>query len=156
MIAVEEITEKVTEKMPTLNHSYICSQIMRQLLPNEEIEVLPELTLAIGNGLTPDISVYPKEEIKPNFWEDIIRFDKPPLLAIEIISPSQNIQDWLLKAILSVRSGAKSVWTIEPFSHSIWVTNEIGTKLFHNTKIESEGITVDFQKIFGRDLSLPA
>jgi hypothetical protein len=53
-------------------------------------------------------------------------------------------------------SGAKSVWTIEPFSHSIWVTTERGTQLFHNTTIESEGIKVDFQKIFDVDVSLSA
>lgn len=156
MIAVEELTEEIADEMPTLNHSYICSQIMRQLLPNENLEVLPELTLAIGNGLTPDLCVYPKEEIKPNFWEDITRFEKLPLLAIEIISPSQNIQDLLTKAKVLVQAGAKSVWTVEPFSFSIWVTNISGTKLFHNTTIESEGITVDFQKIFGGDLSLSA
>lgn len=153
MLAVEETAG---EEMPTLNHSYICSQIMRQLLPNEHIEVLPELTLAIGSGLTPDISVYPKEEIKPDFWNDITRFDKPPLIAVEIISPSQNIQDLLEKAKILTNAGAKAVWTVEPFSHSIWVTTEKETRLFHNTKIESEGITVDFQKIFGVDISLPA
>jgi Uma2 family endonuclease len=156
MIGVEETTEDIINEMPTLNHSYICSQIMRQLLPKENLEVLPELTLAIGNGLTPDLSVYPKEEIKPNFWEDITRFEKLPLLAIEIISPSQNIQDLLSKAKVLVQAGTKSVWTVEPFSFSIWVTTAQGTKLFHNTSIESEGITVDFQKIFGSDLSLSA
>lgn len=156
MIAIEETTDEIINEMPTLNHSYICSQIMRQLLPNEQIEVLPELTLAIGNGLTPDISVYPKEEIKPNFWEDITRFEKPPMLAIEVISPSQNIQDLLEKARLLTSSGAKTVWTIEPFSHSIWVTTEGGTRLFHNTTIESDGIKVDFQKIFDVDISLSA
>lgn len=156
MIGVEETTEELIDEMPTLNQSYVCSQIMRQLLPNEQIEVLPELTLAIGNGLTPDISVYPKGEIKPNFWSDITRFEKPPLVAIEIISPTQNIQDLLEKAKVLVQSGAKAVWTIEPFSYSIWVTTEKETRLFHNTIVESEGIKVDFQKIFGSDISLSA
>ena len=156
MITVEETTEEIINEMPTLNHSYICSEIMKQLLPNENISVLPELTLAIGNGLTPDISIFPKEQIKPNFWKDITRFEQPPLISIEIISPSQNIQDLLEKAQLLVNSGVKNVWTVEPFSYSIWVTNEKGTKLFHNTTIESEGITVDFQKIFGADISLSA
>ena len=156
MITVEETTEEIINEMPTLNHSYICSEIMKQLLPNENISVLPELTLAIGNGLPPDISIVPKEQIKPNFWKDITRFEQPPLISIEIISPSQNIQDLLEKAQLLVNSGVKNVWTVEPFSYSIWVTNEKGTKLFHNTTIESEGITVDFQKIFGADISLSA
>ena len=159
MIAFEETIEEQENserETPTLNHSYICSQIMRQLLPIEEIEVLPELTLAIGNGITPDISIYPRNAINPDFWSDITRFEQPPLIAIEVISPSQNIQTLLEKAKILVQSGTKVVWTIEPFSHSIWVTNEKETKLFYNTKIESEGITVDFQKIFGSDISMPA
>ena len=102
MIGVEETTEEIVNELPTLNHSYICSQLMRQLLPVENLEVLPELTLAIGNGLTPDLSIYPKEEIKPNFWEDVTRFEKLPLLAIEIISPSQNIQDLLFSLYLEM------------------------------------------------------
>jgi len=156
MIAVEETIEESINEMPTLNHSYICSQIMRQLLPNEDLEILPELTLAIGNGLTPDVSVYPKEQIKPNFWKDITRFEQPPLVAVEVVSPSQNIQDLLEKAQLLVQSGVKTVWTVEPFSRSIWVTNDRGTQLFHDTIVESEGIKVDFQKIFASDISLSA
>lgn len=157
MIAFEETTaeEEISEReKPTLNHSYICSQIMRQLLPVEGIEVLPELTLAIGNGITPDISVYPKSAINPDFWNDITRFEQPPMIAIEVISPSQNIQTLLEKARMLTQSGTKTVWTIEPFSHSIWVTTEKETRLFYNTTIESEGIKVDFQKIFGSDISL--
>lgn len=156
MIAVEEITEEVTEEMPTYNHSYICLEIISQILPNQAFKPLPELTLNIGNGITPDISVYPVELApKPNFFSDITRYDKMPFLAIEIISPSQDIQDLLNKAQMLIQSGVKSVWTIEPFSRTVFVTNENGNRLFHNTKVESEGVRVDFQKIFGSDLSLP-
>ncbi len=48
-------------EMPSLNHSYICAQIMRQLLQDESLQPLPELTLDIENGLTPYISVFQKE-----------------------------------------------------------------------------------------------
>lgn len=157
MIAVEEIAEDTTNEMPTYNHSYICLEIIIQILALRKFRPLPELTLNIGNGITPDISVYPIESApKPDFFSDIFRYEIMPLLAIEVVSPSQNIQDLLEKAQLLTNSGVKTVWTIEPFSHSIWVTNESGTKLFHNTTIESEGISVDFQKIFGDDLSLSA
>ncbi len=157
MIAVEEITEEVTNETPTYNHSYICLEIITQILPDKKFKPLPELTLDIGNGITPDISVYPIELApKPDFFSDITRYEIMPHLAIEIISPSQDIQDLLSKARMLVQSGVKSVWTIEPFSQTIFVTNESGTKLFHNTTVESEGIIVDFQKIFGGDLSLPA
>ncbi|MEP6900285.1 MAG: Uma2 family endonuclease [Actinomycetota bacterium] len=157
MIAVEETTEEIINEMPTYNHSYICLEIIIQILALQKFRPLPELTLNIGKGITPDISVYPIELApQPNFFSDIIRYDKMPHLAIEVVSPSQNIQDLLEKAQMLIEAGAKTVWTVEPFSHSIWVTNEEGTKLFHNTTIESEGITVDFQKIFGSDISLSA
>jgi Uma2 family endonuclease len=157
MMAVEETTEESSNEMPTYNHSYICLEIIIQILALQKFRPLPELTLNIGKGITPDISVYPVELApQPNFFSDITRYDKMPLLAIEVISPSQNIQDLLEKAQMLTESGTNTVWTIEPFSHSIWVTTTEGTKLFHNTVIESEGISVDFQKIFGSDISLSA
>jgi Uma2 family endonuclease len=42
-----------------------------------------------------------------------------PVLAIEVISSSQNIQDLLEKAELLVKNEVKAVWTIEPYSRSI-------------------------------------
>jgi Uma2 family endonuclease len=142
--------EKATdENMPSLNHSYICTQVMKQLLQNHEILPLTELTLDIENGLTPDISVYTVEEIKPDFFNDISRYDKMPVLAIEVISSSQNIQDVLIKAVKLVDAGVKSVWTLEPYSRTIFLTNkDVRNKLFHNQSVETEGITVDFRKIF--------
>jgi hypothetical protein len=52
------IEKEVIEK-PSLNHSYICSQISRQLFSNEKVEAFTKLTLDIDKGLTPDICVYP-------------------------------------------------------------------------------------------------
>lgn len=157
MFAVEETTEDVINELPTYNHSYICLEIITQILADKRFKPLPELTLNVGNGITPDISVFPLELApKPNFFNDITRYDKMPLLAIEIISPSQNIQDLLEKAQTLVQAGVKAVWTIEPFGRTIFVATEKGTEIFHNTTIESGGIKVDFQKIFGADLPLSA
>ena len=70
MLEHTNIIEKTMEKeMPSLNHSYVCAQLMRQLLQNGDIQPLPELTLDIGNGMTPDISVFPKEKIRPDFFD---------------------------------------------------------------------------------------
>ncbi|MEY2977845.1 MAG: hypothetical protein RLZZ435_1984, partial [Cyanobacteriota bacterium] len=52
-------------EMPSLNHSYICSRILRQLFAVEDIEALTELTLDIDKGLTPDICVYPIATLTP-------------------------------------------------------------------------------------------
>jgi Uma2 family endonuclease len=72
-----------------------------------------------------------------------------PLLAIEVISASQNIQDLLEKSKLLVQHNVKAVWTIEPFTNTIFVTTPSGIQKFPSQLIESEGIQVDFKKIFG-------
>jgi len=147
---VGEIIEEQTEenKMPSFNHSYICAEIIEQISEQKIFKALPELTLDIGNGLTPDVSIYLREDLKPNFFRDFPKYPEMPLVAIEVISASQNIQDLLEKAQLLVANGVKAVWTIEPFSNSIFVTTKAGEEIFHNQEVESEGIKVDFRKIF--------
>jgi Uma2 family endonuclease len=147
---VEEIVEEQTEEreVPSFNHSFICADIIEQISENKIFKALPELTLDIGNGLTPDVSIYVRNQIKPNFLRDFPKYPEMPLVAIEVISASQNIQDLLEKAQLLVTNGVKAVWTIEPFSNSIFVTTKDGEEIFHNQEVESEGIKVDFRKIF--------
>ena len=145
--------DKQDEEMPSLNHSYICLQILRQLLQNEKVEPLPELTLDIANGLTPDISIFPKEQIHPNFFRDVSRFQQMPILAIEVISSSQTIEELLGKASQLIQAGVKVVWTIEPHSRSVFVTTPSEEKLFHDGIVENEEIQVDFAKVFGQQAS---
>ena len=142
--------DKQDEEMPSLNHSYICLQILRQLLQNEKVEPLPELTLDIANGLTPDISIFPKEQIHPNFFRDVPKFQQMPVLAIEVISSSQTIEELLEKAAQLIQAGVKVVWTIEPHSRSVFVTTSLEEKLFHDGIVENEEIQVDFAKVFGQ------
>ena len=140
--------DKRDEEMPSLNHSYICLQILRQLLQNEKVEPLPELTLDIANGLTPDISIFPKEQIHPNFFRNVSKFQQMPVLAIEVISSSQTIEELLEKAAQLIQAGVKAVWTIEPHSRSVFVTTSAEEKLFHDRIVENEDIQVDFAKVF--------
>ena len=151
-LEVEEIlAEPETEEpsMPSFNHSYICNRLLQQLFTNDQIEALPELTLNIEKGLTPDISIYPKENVTPDFLNDYAKYSEMPLLAIEVISTSQNIQDLLDKSKVLVKHNVKAVRTIEPYTNTIFVTTPSGIQKFPSQVIESEGITVDFKKIFG-------
>ena len=151
-LEVEEIlADSETEEfaMPSFNHSYICNRLLQQLFTNDKIEALPELTLNIERGMTPDISIYPKEKVVPDFLNDFAKYPDMPILAIEIISASQNIQDLLDKSKVLVNHNVKAVWTIEPFTNTIFVTTPSGIQKFPSQTIESEGIKVDFQKIFG-------
>ena len=143
------LTDTEEREMPSFNHSYICNRLLQQLFTNDRIEALPELTLNIEKGLTPDISVYPKENVTPDFLNDFAKYPDMPLLAIEVISASQNIQDLLEKSKVLVNHNIKAVWTIEPFTNTIFVTTPTGIQKFPSQVIENEGITVDFKKIFG-------
>jgi Uma2 family endonuclease len=140
--------ETVTEKMPSLNHSYICLQIIKQLLQNETIAPLPELTLDILGGVTPDISVFPKEKIHPNFFNDVVKFSQLPPLAIEIISPSQNIQMMLEKARSLIHAGINTVWIVEPFGKNVFISTASDEKLIHNGIAKAGNIEVDFTQVF--------
>ena len=148
LLIPDQLDEDQVEKMPSLNHSYVCTQIMKQLLQNEELQPLPELTLDIDKGLTPDISVFPKANIQPDFFTDILKVQQLPLLAIEIVSSSQSIQALLDKANLLVNAGVKTAWVVEPYSRSIFVINNQIKTLFHEESVESDGIQVDFAKVF--------
>ncbi len=146
---VVELEEKEEKEMPSFNHSYICTEIIEQLLQDKSIKPFTELTLDIENGLTPDICVYPRDKFKPDFLNDIFKFPEMPILAVEVISASQNIQDLLIKSRVFVENGIKAVWTVEPFTNTVFVTtSEDNSKRFHNEEVESEGIKVDFRKIF--------
>lgn len=144
----QELANERKENMPSLNHSYVCLQIMKQLIRNETMEPLPELTLDIGNGLTPDISVFPKAKIKPNWFHDVPRFRDKPAVAIEIISSSQTIQEVLQKAAQLVSAGVAAVWTIEPYSRSVFVTTKDGEVLYHGGIVATEGVEIDFSQVF--------
>ena len=144
----QTVVEHQVQAMPSLNHSYICAQIMRQLLKDESLQPLPELTLDIEKGLTPDISVFRKEQIKPNFFEDILRMKELPVLAVEVISSSQSIQELLEKAKVLVKAGVATVWTVEPYGRSIFAVSSTEQKLFHEELVAAEGISVDFAKVF--------
>lgn len=147
----EQIEEAdLSEKeMPSLNHSYICLQITKQILQNSAFEPLPELTLNIDKGITPDICIYPRDTLQPNFRRDVRKFSEMPIVAVEVVSPSQSIQELLEKAVMLIENGVKAVWVIEPVTDSVFVTTKDGEQLFHNQAIESAGIRVDFKQIFG-------
>ena len=157
MLATAKLNDSVNQatefednqiNMPSLNHSYMCLQIIKQLILNDEIVPLPELTLDIANGLTPDISVFLKSKIKPNLFHDVSKFPDKPILAIEVISSSQTIQEMLQKAKQMVNEGVKTVWSVEPYSQSVFVNTSDKETLFHAEIVNSDGIIVDFSKIF--------
>jgi len=137
--------------MPSFNHSYICAQIMRQLMLDESLQPMPNLSLDIENGMNPDIAVFRKEDVKPDFFEDILKVKKMPVLAVEIMSLHQSIQEMLDRSKLLLKAWVKAVWIVEPYAKSVFVLSGRGQRLFHQELVETEGIQVDFAKVFSVD-----
>ncbi|BAP57499.1 hypothetical protein THII_3202 [Thioploca ingrica] len=54
----------------------------------------------------------------------------------------------LLKANKFIKSGISVVWTIEPYGNLIYISTQQGLKVELAGTLESEGIIVDFAKIF--------
>ncbi len=57
-VAAEQSEEK---ERTSLNSSFICAEIIEQLIANKQMRALPELTLNLGKGITPEIIVYERE-----------------------------------------------------------------------------------------------
>ena len=152
MLAVETagiLEEQIEdEEMPNYNHSLVRSDIIEQIYDDKTFKAFPELTLDIENGLTPDVCVYLREKAKPIDLNEPARFAEMPLVVIEVVSPSQNSQTLLKKAVTYVDKGVKAVWTVEPILNVVVVTTTNGIRRFYNENVESEGIKVDFRRIF--------
>jgi Uma2 family endonuclease len=137
--------------MPSFNHSYICAQIMRQLMLDESLQPMPNLSLDIENGMNTDIAVFKKEDVKPDFFEDIFKVKKMPALTVEVMSLHQSIQEMLDRSKLLLKAWVKAVWIVEPYAKSVFVLSGREQRLFHQELVETEGIQVDFAKVFSAD-----
>lgn len=133
---------------PSLNHSYLCRKIILEIEKTGQWEAWPELTLNIESGLIPDIAVYPRDGLKPNFMEDTMKCDVLPQLIIEVASPSQSMHDLMAKAARFLKSGVPAVWTVEPYGQIVYVSTLQGRKVELVGVVESAGVAIDFARIF--------
>jgi len=133
---------------PSLNHSYLCKRIIIELEKTEQWEAWPELTLDIEAGIIPDIAVYERGALHPNFHEDTMKCAILPKLVIEIISPSQSIHDLMGKAEKFLQAGIPTVWTIEPYGKIIYVSQQGSRNVELAGPVNSEGVSLDFSRIF--------
>jgi len=121
----------------TLNTSYIRIRIIGELYKFEQYTLFSELSLDIeGKEFVPDVCIYKQK--KADFLNDILRVTEMPLLAIEILSPRQGVQDAIDKIKVYVENGISKCWLIEPVTSVITVFD---SKL--NKKTYSEGILKD-------------
>ncbi|MFB6272140.1 MAG: Uma2 family endonuclease [Salinibacter sp.] len=107
--------------LPSRNHGFIQAILTGELLRyREQYTAFSELTLQIGDlRVTPDLCVYPKMSM--NFQKDEVRMTEPPLLAIEILSPTQSQQDVVNRINNMLDAGVQSCWLVQPATESITI-----------------------------------
>lgn len=111
-----------------------------------------ELTILLpsGKGGTPDITIYPTMEI--DWQKDEIKVKESPLGVIEILSPTQNIQEILDRKPQYFKLGVKSLWLIIPTFKTIYIYfNENEYDTFADEDILEDknlNITLPLKEIF--------
>jgi Uma2 family endonuclease len=132
MLDETEIAETISDyelergkPMPSKLHSAIQTNIATSLKYNHKhrFKVLSELSVRLlGDKYVPDIALYDKDA--SDWREEEIEMTTPPLLAIEIESPSQSTNQMTEKAQKYLAAGVKSVWLVFPALVGVMVYHE--------------------------------
>jgi Uma2 family endonuclease len=141
----------VVESMsPSLYHSAIAINIGGELVKQKEFRAHSELTVVIdGADYQPDISVYKRKKLHFISEQDEPKTEELPLLAIEIVSPSQTMNELIKKAEFYVGSGVPSIWIVHLQPHSITVKTQSETNIYHEGILKDiTGIKVDLGVVF--------
>jgi Uma2 family endonuclease len=95
--------------------------------------------------LQPDVSIAHPDQIRGKYFEGA------PLLAIEVISPSNTAEFMDRKVERHQSNGGVEVWVVYPKRKCIWVFREGHADEFRGT-LKSEivpGLVIDLNKLFG-------
>jgi Uma2 family endonuclease len=101
--------------MPSKLHSRIELRLVKLLMPFEDkFDIMPELSLKLSTGeATPDICLFHK--LSFDFDNDEIKVTDAPITTIEIISPTQAVNDVTNKIRQTYfPAGVKSAWVVQP------------------------------------------
>ena len=112
--------------LPNTTHSVLQSNLVFELRQKSfnQFRILSELALdTVPNGSTPDLVIYPYFEVDFGAEYPSRRSD-PPLLTIEIQSPSQSLDEMVDKANVYFAFGVKSCWIVQPRIKAILVFSQ--------------------------------
>ena len=132
--------------MGSKNHSLLQARLAYLLANLDKFNIFTELSIEINKTeYKPDVCLYPKFE--NDYTKDNIKMTELPLLAIEILSPSQVAQELIDKIEIYFNAGIKSNWFVMPMPKSITVFSSI-----KNFETFSKGNLID--NIIGIELAI--
>jgi Uma2 family endonuclease len=158
----ELLTEIETEEsgdMGSLNHSAIQVNLAYLLKQLGTFSVYTELSLDTSKldkskykfreEIKPDVCIYPKRGLSRPY--DILKMSEMPLLAIEVLSPKQGLQDIIEKIDAYFALGVRSCWLIDPTTAIVVVYSSLDShKIFTEGEVidATIGIRLPFAAIF--------
>ena len=159
----DEVLEDENENMGSINHSIAQVRIASLLDNDERFTVMTELSLDMNQQDFSQYGVKAKDEIKPDIclypntmdWQDIdiLKMTEMPLLAIEILSPSQSLETLKNKVYAYFGLGVKSCWLAIPSIEAIDVYSQPKqhrTFTMNDTEVIDEFLEIHLpiQKVF--------
>ena len=138
--------------MPSKNHAIIQMRISGTLFSHyaNQFTILPEIRIDInGSDYTPDICVYPL--IPFDSRHDEIRMTELPLTAIEILSPTQTVEELVAKFEVYFGAGVRSGWLVQPALQTIFLlTPDNKISVFHGQPLldPTTDIELDLGDVF--------
>ena len=135
---------------PSYSYAAMAAMLITEIHQGRTFRAFSELTLVIDEtDYIPDISVYRWRRVD-YLQGDFVRMTELPLLAIEILSPTQRALELYEKVQqVYLPAGIESVWIVQPLAHTVAVLTADKVTLCHEGILEdSTGITVDLSVIF--------
>ncbi|TDB62739.1 Uma2 family endonuclease [Arundinibacter roseus] len=123
------IEEYHSEDIMSVNHSKLIHRLCVALNRYEDqYDILPELELELSTvKCKPDISIY--NHLMVDWLNDVIFYSKPPITAVEILSPRQALTELTDKAYKQYfPAGVLSVWLIIPVLQNAYILFPDGSK----------------------------
>ncbi len=110
----EDYEKERGKPMPSLNHGVVQAKFSFALISacRDRYLVGSEVSLGTDPPLTPDLIVTGERQL--DWLRDEVRLEEAPLTAIEIVSPSQSVNDFIPRIESYFRFGVRSVWLVHP------------------------------------------
>lgn len=135
--------------LPTDHHSDICEQLRFLLRPQAgRARTRPELSLRVGNDvLIPDVCIL--RDKKKELYRDILA--EPPLLCIEVVSPSQRPAEMLAKCQRYHEFGVPFCWVIDPVDQRAWEYHAGAASAEQPAALTAGDLSVSLADLFSQD-----
>jgi Uma2 family endonuclease len=118
----------------------------------ERADILKKYGLEETRELKPYLVLYHAKDLAFEKGKDKVRVAEPPLLCVEIVSPTEGAFEILNNFRVYFDIGVKSCWYVDPILETVHVYNDglDSTAVFHNTSLvdHAVGANIPLDKIF--------